>query len=189
MIRFAVMPSAFLILACVAAHADSLPLASVRYFNAYQNPTNWDGWSSAIYQGGGASVRNYAGKTPVDDVGGVRTIVLDAVNPPRRLLECAVQGQRQSVEYAPRRHKRGTPTYAAMIASVDDSMGRVMKTLDDLKLADNTVLMPDKTKELHARLVAWRKEVNAPMPTNNDGAAVPNTAKKKAKGKGKEKAE
>ena len=32
-------------------------------------------------------------------------------------------------------------TYAAMIASVDDSVGRVMQTLDDLKLADNTVLI------------------------------------------------
>ncbi len=31
--------------------------------------------------------------------------------------------------------------YAAMIASVDESVGRVMKTLDDLKLADNTVLI------------------------------------------------
>ncbi len=33
------------------------------------------------------------------------------------------------------------PTYAAMIDSVDESVGRVMKTLDDLKLADNTVLI------------------------------------------------
>ena len=32
-------------------------------------------------------------------------------------------------------------TYAAMIASVDDSVGRVMQTLDELKLADNTVLI------------------------------------------------
>lgn len=33
------------------------------------------------------------------------------------------------------------PTYAAMIASVDESVGRVMATLDDLKLAANTVLI------------------------------------------------
>lgn len=33
------------------------------------------------------------------------------------------------------------PTYAAMIASVDQSVGRLMKTLDDLKLTDNTVLI------------------------------------------------
>lgn len=34
-----------------------------------------------------------------------------------------------------------SPVYAAMIASVDESVGRVMKTLDDLKLADHTVLV------------------------------------------------
>jgi arylsulfatase A-like enzyme len=33
------------------------------------------------------------------------------------------------------------PTYAAMIASLDESVGRVMAVLDDLKLADNTVLI------------------------------------------------
>ena len=43
--------------------------------------------------------------------------------------------------------------------------------------------MPDKTKELHVRLVAWRKEVNAPMPTKNDGSAATGTSKKKGKRK------
>jgi arylsulfatase A-like enzyme len=33
------------------------------------------------------------------------------------------------------------PTYAAMIASVDESVGRVMAVLDELKLAENTVLI------------------------------------------------
>ena len=33
------------------------------------------------------------------------------------------------------------PTYAAMIASVDESVGRVMTVLDELKLAENTVLI------------------------------------------------
>ena len=33
------------------------------------------------------------------------------------------------------------PTYAAMIASVDESVGRVMETLEELKLAENTVLI------------------------------------------------
>jgi arylsulfatase A-like enzyme len=32
--------------------------------------------------------------------------------------------------------------------------------------------MPDKVKELHDRLIAWRAEVNAPMPTKNDGATT-----------------
>ncbi len=49
--------------------------------------------------------------------------------------------------------------------------------------------MPDKTKELLARLVAWRKEVNAPMPTKNDVTAAPKIEKKKGKGKGKANAE
>ncbi|MCU0785494.1 MAG: sulfatase [Verrucomicrobia bacterium] len=49
--------------------------------------------------------------------------------------------------------------------------------------------MPDKAKELHARLVAWRADVKAPMPTKNEGAATADATKKKGKGKGKKKAE
>ena len=33
------------------------------------------------------------------------------------------------------------PVYAAMIASVDESVGRIMATLDDLKLAENTLVI------------------------------------------------
>jgi arylsulfatase A-like enzyme len=33
------------------------------------------------------------------------------------------------------------PTYAAMIASVDESVGRVMATLEELKLAENTIII------------------------------------------------
>lgn len=43
-----------------------------------------------------------------------------------------------------RRAPQGThwdPTYAAMIQSVDESVGRIMAKLDELKLADNTVLI------------------------------------------------
>jgi len=43
--------------------------------------------------------------------------------------------------------------------------------------------MPDNTKELHARLVAWRKEVNAPMPTRNDGSAATGSPTKKGRRK------
>ncbi len=46
--------------------------------------------------------------------------------------------------------------------------------------------MPEKAKELHDRLVTWRAEVNAPMPTKNYGEAV--KPKAKGKGKGKKKA-
>ena len=48
--------------------------------------------------------------------------------------------------------------------------------------------MPDKTKELHNRLIAWRKEIGAKLPTPNANQAAPSTdAPKKAKGKGKRK--
>ncbi len=47
--------------------------------------------------------------------------------------------------------------------------------------------MPDKAKELHDRLIAWRSDVKAPMPTKNDGESA--TPKTKGKGKGRKKAE
>lgn len=40
---------------------------------------------------------------------------------------------------------------------------------------------PAKAKELHTRLIAWRVEVNAPMPTKNES----DTAKPNAKAQGK----
>lgn len=46
--------------------------------------------------------------------------------------------------------------------------------------------MPDKAKELHTKMIAWREAIKAPMPTKNE----PQTAtepKKKGKGKGKKK--
>jgi hypothetical protein len=48
--------------------------------------------------------------------------------------------------------------------------------------------MPDKAKELHAKLVAWRAEVKAPMPAKNTGDASAAPKAKTAK-KGKKKAE
>lgn len=44
---------------------------------------------------------------------------------------------------------------------------------------------PAKAKELHARLVLWRNQVNAPMPSKNDGAGAAAESKRKAKGKKK----
>ncbi len=40
---------------------------------------------------------------------------------------------------------------------------------------------PTKAKELHARLIAWRTEINAPMPKKNDGDSAQPKAKKKKK--------
>jgi hypothetical protein len=48
---------------------------------------------------------------------------------------------------------------------------------------------PDKAKELHARLIAWRQETGAPMPTPNKKAEAGETAPNAKKtGKGKKKA-
>lgn len=47
---------------------------------------------------------------------------------------------------------------------------------------------PDRVKKLHDRLVAWRKDINAPMPRLNDGTNLPkfgNAGKGEGKGKGK----
>lgn len=43
--------------------------------------------------------------------------------------------------------------------------------------------MPDKARELHERLVAWRAEVKAPMPTKNDGDAAQPKVKRKGRKK------
>jgi arylsulfatase A len=36
---------------------------------------------------------------------------------------------------------QNNPTYAAMLESIDDNFGRILKTLDDLKLDDNTIVI------------------------------------------------
>jgi arylsulfatase A-like enzyme len=62
---------------------------------------------------------------------------------------------------------------------------------DDLGEQKNlAATMPDKAKELHDKLVAWRKSVNAPMPTPNkpDPSAQSAGGKKKGRGKGKKQA-
>jgi hypothetical protein len=48
--------------------------------------------------------------------------------------------------------------------------------------------VPEKTKELHDRLLAWRREINAPLPTPNKAEAAPSQPAKKGKGRQKAKA-
>ncbi len=47
--------------------------------------------------------------------------------------------------------------------------------------------MPEKAKELHAKMIAWREGIKAPMPTKNEGvkAGGASEPKKKSQGKGK----
>ena len=60
---------------------------------------------------------------------------------------------------------------------------------DDLGETDDLAArMPDKVKALHAKMLAWRQEVGAPMPKPNTAAGEPPKAKAKAKGKAKAKA-
>ena len=47
--------------------------------------------------------------------------------------------------------------------------------------------MPDKAKELHAKMLAWREAIHAPMPTKNDGSKSTDTPDEPKKGKGKAK--
>jgi arylsulfatase A-like enzyme len=44
---------------------------------------------------------------------------------------------------------------------------------------------PEKAKELHDRLVAWRAEVNAPMPQKNDAKAESPSDQRKKKARAK----
>jgi arylsulfatase A-like enzyme len=50
---------------------------------------------------------------------------------------------------------------------------------DDLSQTNNLAArQPERVQELHARLVSWRKAVNAPMPTKNTEQGQPSKAKK-----------
>jgi arylsulfatase A-like enzyme len=49
--------------------------------------------------------------------------------------------EKKIVQTNPDGEGHDNPTYAAMIASVDESVGRILKTLDELKLSDNTVVI------------------------------------------------
>ncbi len=51
---------------------------------------------------------------------------------------------------------------------------------DDIGETKNlAAAMPDKTKELHAKMLAWREAVNAPMPTPNQPKKEPSDNKQK----------
>jgi arylsulfatase A-like enzyme len=50
---------------------------------------------------------------------------------------------------------------------------------DDIGQKNNLAQkLPDKAKELHARLAAWRQDINAPMPTKNTEQGQPAKGKK-----------
>ncbi len=68
----------------------------------------------------------------------------------------------------------------------EDGRLELYNLADDIGEKNNLAQkMPEKTKELHDRMLAWRKEIKAPMPTPNKGDAAPAKAQKKGKGKKK----
>ena len=59
---------------------------------------------------------------------------------------------------------------------------------DDLSQTNNLASkLPERTKELHARLAAWREAIKAPMPTKNTEQGQPAPTKQGKKGKKKQK--
>jgi arylsulfatase A-like enzyme len=85
------------------------------------------------------------------------------------------------------RGKQGNPIMASMLRSIDDSLGRLLDKLDELKLADNTIVIfySDNGGNVHSntphdekrtakrgrvaaeRLQDWRKWAGDQPPTNN----------------------
>jgi arylsulfatase A len=61
----------------------------------------------------------------------------------------------------PKQKQQGQPAYAAMVESVDDSVGRVMCTLRDLKLDDQTLVIFTSDNGGHARATN-----NSPLRAN-----------------------
>jgi arylsulfatase A-like enzyme len=69
-----------------------------------------------------------------------------------------------------------------LIDFFEDGRLELYNLRDDLGEKNNLAAkMPDKAKELHAKLVAWRQELKAPMPTKNTGQDQPAKAAKHAK--------
>jgi arylsulfatase A-like enzyme len=83
-----------------------------------------------------------------------------------------------------------------LIEFFEDNRLELYNLRDDLGEKTNLAeKMPDKARELHARLVSWRKSVNAPLPTRNDPTIAGKDSEQKQKtktpgkaGKGKKKA-
>ena len=66
---------------------------------------------------------------------------------------------------------------------LEDGRLELYNLRDDIGETKNLAAeMPEKAKELHERLVAWRAEVKAPLPTKNDGAGAPHQGQSEGQG-------
>jgi arylsulfatase A-like enzyme len=71
---------------------------------------------------------------------------------------------------------------------LEDGRLELYNLRDDIGEQKNlATALPEKTKELHSRLIAWRQEIKAPMPTRNTDQQPPAKVAKAAKGKKKAK--
>lgn len=71
-----------------------------------------------------------------------------------------------------------------LIEFFEDGRLELYNLREDLGETNNLAAkLPDKAKELHAKLVAWRKEIGAPMPTKNTERQLPQAPKKAKQGK------
>ena len=76
-----------------------------------------------------------------------------------------------------------------LIEFFEDGRVELYNLQDDLSQKnDLAASQPEKTKELHGKLVAWRESIAAPMPTKRDPNAPKSPAKAKGKKGGKRKA-
>lgn len=67
---------------------------------------------------------------------------------------------------------------------LEDGRLELYNLRDDIGESKNLVReQPDKAKELHEKLIRWRAEVNAPMPTKNDGSSKPSKRPRKRNAK------
>ena len=73
---------------------------------------------------------------------------------------------------------------------LEDGRLELYNLKDDIGESKNLATeMPDKAKELHAKLQTWREAIKAPMPLKNTPSAETPKKKGKGKGKGKKKAD
>lgn len=71
-----------------------------------------------------------------------------------------------------------------LIEFFEDNRLELYNLREDIGQTNNLAgKFPERTRELHGKMVAWRQEMHAPMPTKNTESAQPQAAGKKKKNK------
>ena len=77
---------------------------------------------------------------------------------------------------SPVRQVQDHPLYAGMVESMDDAVGMVLDTLDELELTDSTIVI--FTSWHKARLLASCRKARSPMMSNSGASGCPNFSPK-----------